>query len=114
LGIEVHKRIDFLFGSFPVFHTERIYRQRFDPEVNAALRYFFDGLSALAMTFGSGQPFFLRPSAVPIHNDRYMAGNLFDSKPETFGRFFKFLFEALHLTINKKYYYKLNRFNFSI
>jgi hypothetical protein len=81
----VHQGVDLVFGAFPVFHTEGVYGEGLDADVDAVLSDGLDGFSTLAVAFGPWQISFLGPSAIAIHNYGDVAGHPVESQAEPLG-----------------------------
>ncbi len=84
-AVEVHQCVDLVFGAFPVFHTEGVYGEGLDADVDAVLSNGLDGFSALAVAFCARQISFLGPSAVAIHNYGDVSRHPVESQAEPLG-----------------------------
>src|SRR6185437_1563101 len=66
---------DLLFASAPVFGREGVDRQDLDAVVRSRLERPSNGFGARAMPGGPREAALLRPTAIPVHDDRDVAGD---------------------------------------
>jgi hypothetical protein len=68
-----HQEIQLFLRPFPILHAQAVERQLLDAEPTTLFNGGPDAFHAPAVSFDPWQTALLRPAAVAIHDDRYMA-----------------------------------------
>src|SRR5210317_1577327 len=75
-----HQGIDFVTGTSPIFRTEGIQSQVTDAQIETVIDDPLDALNTFTVSQDAWQASFFSPTAITVHNNRKMSGNLHKQK----------------------------------